>query len=110
MTDTREPDIAAIQEAVCDHFGISTRGLLSPNRPNSLAHPRQVAMWLCSRLTTKNPKAIGQRFKRDRTTVIYAVEAIDSRIHRADRYGISALILLRRFTQDDPNQLSLGGL
>ena len=51
--------------------------MLSQRRSRPLARPRQIAMYLAKRLTTRSLPEIGRRFaNRDHTTVIHAVKTI----------------------------------
>jgi len=51
--------------------------MLSQRRSRPLARPRQVAMYLAKKLTTRSLPEIGRRFaNRDHTTVIHAVKTI----------------------------------
>ena len=51
--------------------------MLSQRRSRPLARPRQIAMYLSKKLTTRSLPEIGRRFSnRDHTTVIHAVKTI----------------------------------
>ena len=51
--------------------------MLSQRRSRPLARPRQVAMYLAKKMTTRSLPEIGRRFaNRDHTTVIHAVKTI----------------------------------
>ena len=51
--------------------------MLSQRRSRPLARPRQVAMYLSKKMTTRSLPEIGRRFaNRDHTTVIHAVKTI----------------------------------
>ena len=51
--------------------------MLSQRRSRPLARPRQIAMYLAKKLTTRSLPEIGRRFaNRDHTTVIHAVKTI----------------------------------
>ena len=51
--------------------------MLSQRRSRPLARPRQLAMYLAKKLTTRSLPEIGRRFSnRDHTTVIHAVKTI----------------------------------
>ena len=51
--------------------------MLSQRRSRPLARPRQIAMFLAKRLTTRSLPEIGRRFaNRDHTTVIHAKKTI----------------------------------
>ena len=52
--------------------------MLSQRRSRPLARPRQIAMYLAKKLTTRSLPEIGRKFaNRDHTTVIHAVKTID---------------------------------
>jgi len=67
-----------IQRAVAEEFGITLNDMTSKRRARDIARPRQVAMYLCKRLTKRSLPDIGRRFGgRDHTTVMHAVKRID---------------------------------
>ena len=69
--------IDKIQNTVSNYFNISLNDMLSQRRSRPLARPRQIAMFLAKRLTTRSLPEIGRRFaNRDHTTVIHAVKTI----------------------------------
>ena len=52
--------------------------MLSQRRSRPLARPRQIAMYLAKKLTTRSLPEIGRKFaNRDHTTVIHAVKKIN---------------------------------
>mgnify|MGYP003335489715 CR=1 FL=1 len=60
-----------------NYFNISLNEMLSQRRSRPLARPRQVAMYLAKKLTTRSLPEIGRRFaNRDHTTVIHAVKTV----------------------------------
>ncbi len=66
-----------IQNIVSNYFNISLNEMLSQRRSRPLARPRQIAMYLAKKLTTRSLPEIGRRFaNRDHTTVIHAVKTI----------------------------------
>ena len=66
-----------IQNVVSNYFNIGLSEMLSQRRSRPLARPRQVAMYLAKKLTTRSLPEIGRRFaNRDHTTVIHAVKTI----------------------------------
>lgn len=72
------PRVRTIQDVVAEHFELSFDELLSGGRSRSFARPRQVAMYLCKRLTRRSYPDIGRRFGgRDHTTVLHAVRTIE---------------------------------
>ena len=66
-----------IQNVVSNYFNIPLSEMLSQRRSRPLARPRQIAMYLAKKLTTRSLPEIGRRFaNRDHTTVIHAVKTI----------------------------------
>ena len=70
--------IEVIQKRVADHFQIRHSDMTSKRRPNNIAIPRQVAMYLARTLTKHSLQEIGDAFGgRDHGTVIHACKAVD---------------------------------
>ena len=66
-----------IQNVVSNYFNIPLSDMLSQRRSRPLARPRQIAMFLAKKLTSRSLPEIGRRFaNRDHTTVIHAVKTI----------------------------------
>jgi len=66
-----------IQNVVSNYFNIPLSDMLSQRRSRPLARPRQIAMYLAKKMTTRSLPEIGRRFaNRDHTTVIHAVKTI----------------------------------
>ena len=66
-----------IQNVVSTYYNITLNEMLSQRRSRPLARPRQIAMYLAKKLTTRSLPEIGRRFaNRDHTTVIHAVKTI----------------------------------
>ena len=73
-----------IQNVVSNYFNIALSEMLSQRRSRPLARPRQIAMFLAKKMTTRSLPEIGRRFaNRDHTTVIHAVKTI-SRLSEQD--------------------------
>ncbi|MAJ23389.1 MAG: chromosomal replication initiation protein DnaA [Candidatus Pelagibacter sp. TMED64] len=71
-------NIEKIQTTVASHFKINIKEMLSAKRSRFLVRPRQIAMYLAKKHTTKSLPEIGRNFcGRDHTTVIHAVKTID---------------------------------
>ena len=70
--------IEKIQNVTSNFYSISLEEMLSQRRSRPLARPRQIAMYLAKKLTTRSLTEIGRKFaNRDHTTVIHAVKTID---------------------------------
>ncbi len=65
--------ISVIKDEVSRFYGISKNDLVGSKRSQSIAYPRQIAMYLTRELTDHSLPKIGSEFGgRDHTTVIYA--------------------------------------
>ncbi len=70
--------IECIQKEVCKYYGLNINEMLSKKRNKQLVYPRQVAMFLCRKMTDASFPLIGDQFGgRDHTTVMHGVEKID---------------------------------
>jgi hypothetical protein len=76
--DEEYPTIKLIRSIVCEHYGLELSELLSRQRFPRVCRPRQIAMYLCQKLTLNSLPKIGWRFDgRDHTTVLHACRAIE---------------------------------
>ena len=71
--------LETIQKRVADHYQIRHSDMTSKRRPNNIAIPRQIAMYLSRTLTKHSLQDIGDAFGgRDHGTVIHACKAVDN--------------------------------
>lgn len=74
----RRITIDDIQKQVAAHYNIKVSDMHSARRARVVARPRQVAMYLSKKLTSKSLPEIGRRFGgKDHTTVMHAVKRVD---------------------------------
>jgi chromosomal replication initiator protein len=73
--------IAEIQRRVADYFDIRLADMTSKRRPENIAFPRQIAMYLARRLTEMSLSSIGEAFGgRDHGTVLHACRQVRDRM------------------------------
>ncbi len=78
QTGPRKVGVELIQKRVAAHFDLPLADLLSARRLRTIVLPRQVAMYLCKKLTPRSFPDIARRFGgKDHTTVMYAVRKIE---------------------------------
>ncbi len=88
--------IDEIQKLVSAHFELKPLDLISARRARAVARPRQIAMYLAKRLTTRSLPEIGRKFGgRDHSTVIHAVRKIEE-LRDQDRDIDAAVRVLMR--------------
>ncbi len=71
---------ADIQRAVADHFDVRLSDMTSKCRQRSVAVPRQIAMYLCRRITKSSFPDIAQAFGKTHATVLHAYRTVDNRM------------------------------
>ena len=95
----RRITIEDIQKKVAGHFNIKVSDMHSARRSVAIARPRQIAMYLSKKLTTKSLPEIGRKFGgKDHTTVMHAVKRIDE-LSRLDKEFADDVELLMRMLQ-----------
>ncbi len=78
--------IEKIQRKVVDYFDLKIGDMTSRRRPNNIAFPRQIAMYLSRLLTNLPLKEIGQEFGgRDHGTVIHACKTVENIMEQDDK-------------------------
>jgi chromosomal replication initiator protein len=71
--------IEDIQRKTAEFYKLEVRDFHSPQRARRIARPRQIAMYLARKLTTRSLPEIGRRFGgRDHTTVLHACRRIEA--------------------------------
>ena len=87
--------IEIIQKRVADHYQIRHSDMTSKRRPNNIAIPRQIAMYLTRSLTKHSLQEIGDAFGgRDHGTVIHACKSVDNMLEQ-DTTARGAIEFLR---------------
>ena len=73
--------IEAIQKKVAEHFDIRLADMTSKRRPENIAFPRQIAMFLSRQMTENSLSMIGEAFGgRDHGTVLHACRLVKDRM------------------------------
>ena len=73
--------IEVIQKRVAEHFDIRLADMTSKRRPENIAFPRQIAMFLSRQMTESSLSIIGEAFGgRDHGTVLHACRLVKDRM------------------------------
>jgi chromosomal replication initiator protein len=73
--------IEVIQKRVAEHFDIRLADMTSKRRPENIAFPRQIAMFLSRQMTENSLSSIGEAFGgRDHGTVLHACRLVKDRM------------------------------
>lgn len=76
--------VSRITDTVCEHYHLSSEDIRSKKKPKEIAYPRQIAMYLCRKLTEESLSNIGGYFGRDHSTVIHACTKIEEDLKGPD--------------------------
>ncbi len=72
-----------IIEVIAEHFNITTNDIYSVNKSRNIAYPRQVAMYLCRKLTDYSLSDIGKIMgNRDHTTILHGIDKVEKNIKK----------------------------
>ena len=78
---SEKDDVRRIQKVVSEYFQISVEDIRSKKRSSNIAFPRQIAMYLCRKMTNESFPKIGTEFGgKDHSTVMHSVEKIEKEI------------------------------
>jgi chromosomal replication initiator protein len=69
-----------IQRVVAEHYDVRLTDMSSKRRPRAVAVPRQVAMYLCRKLTRSSLPDIANAFAKTHATVLHAVKSVECRL------------------------------
>ena len=89
--------VETIQRKVADYYRIKPEDMSSGLRARRVARPRQVAMYLSKRLTSRSLPEIGRQFGgRDHTTVLHALKKISTLCAESEDWAED----IRRISED----------
>jgi chromosomal replication initiator protein len=81
--ERKRPTVDLIIKTTARVYGMTPQELLARTRQQAIARPRQIAMYLCTRMTTRSLPDIARRFGGfDHTTVLYARDRIAAMVER----------------------------
>ena len=89
--------IKEIQESVSRKYGVSIGQILSSDRTQSLVTPRQMAMYISRKYTTKSLLEIATEFDKSHATILHGVKTIDKRLDVEDELRKSLQEILAEF-------------
>lgn len=102
LSDERQKDLSFddIQRMVADFFDLRMTDMSSKRRPRSLSAPRQVAMFLCRKLTRSSLPEIANSFGKTHATVVHACKTIQDRLQVEPELRDSIREITRKLGRD----------
>ncbi|MHC6178269.1 chromosomal replication initiator protein DnaA [Clostridium sp. JNZ X4-2] len=97
---SKQVTVDLIQDVVANYYNLKVSDFKSARRTRNVAFPRQIAMYLCRKLTDMSLPKIGEEFGgRDHTTVIHAYEKISSNLKQDESLQNAVSDLTKRLNQ-----------
>jgi len=97
---TNQTTVEQIQRKVVEYYDLRMSDMSSRRRPNNIAFPRQVAMYLCRLLTHHSLQEIGDSFGgRDHGTVIHACRQVENMMEQDESVRRSVEYLTNQLAQ-----------
>ena len=93
----RKLSIEEIQTAVAKKYNVSMAQILSSERTQSIVTPRQLAMYIARKFTTKSLPEIAKLFDKTHATIIHGVRNIEKRLDVEDDLKITLSEILSEF-------------
>lgn len=90
--------IENIQKTVAEHFDLRVSDLVGPRRPQNIAWPRQLAMYLARTMTERSFPVIGDAFSRNHATIVHACQQVERRQHEDVKLRQTLSLLRQRIS------------
>ena len=72
--------VEEVQNCVCKKYAVTISQILSPERTQSIVTPRQLAMYISRKFTTRSLPEIAKNFEKSHATIIHGVKNIAKRL------------------------------
>lgn len=96
--------VEKILSVIAEHYNISQNDLYSNNRSRNVAYPRQIAMYMCKKLTSLSVTDIGRMIgNRDHSTILHGCNKVEKDL-AADTAGLKSIIDVLIKKLDPPQQ------
>ncbi len=87
-----------ILKAVADHYDVRLGDMTSKRRPQAIAVPRQIAMYLCRTMTPSSLPSIAAAFAKTHATVLHGVRMVEKRMVNNETLRQEIASLTRQLT------------
>ena len=74
--------VQTIQRHVADYYDIRVSDIVGSKRPQNIAFPRQVAMYLSRDMTEESLPSIGETFNRNHATILHACKSVETKAEK----------------------------
>ena len=94
-----------IINTVAEHYGVKPEDIKSPKRNSEFVLPRQVYMYVASKLTVESQQNIGKYInKKDHTTIIHGINKISTKLETDEELRNNVEIIMKKL---NPHQFRI---
>ena len=83
---SKEITTQLIMETVASYYNVDLDLMLSTKRSQDIVIPRQIAMYLCCKMTNASQTSIGAMFNKNHSTVIHSNKKVDEELLTQEKY------------------------
>ncbi|MDF2610994.1 MAG: chromosomal replication initiator protein DnaA [Lachnospiraceae bacterium] len=95
--DKKQVTPELIIDVISEHFNITSNDIYSINKSRNIAFPRQVAMYMCRKLTELSLSDIGKLMgNRDHTTVLHGIDKIETNMKKDTTMQNTIEVLMKK--------------
>lgn len=91
--------IEEIQKVVSDYYDIRLGDMTSNRRPQAIAFPRQIAMYLSREMTSQSLPSIGQSFGKNHATVMHACRSVANKLKLDPALRQSVMVIQQKLSR-----------
>ena len=93
-----------ILDIVSEYFGVDKEDILHGGRTRHLARPRQISMYLAYKYTGNSTPALGRKFGKHHTTVVYACRVVgEGEEYKSILYDLDKVLVKQLQSEYSPN-------
>ena len=90
--------IQKIQRHIADYYDIRVSDIIGSKRPQNIAFPRQIAMFLARDMTEESLPSIGESFNRNHATIMHACKSIKDKVEKDPQFKMVLNQLKKQLT------------
>ena len=88
--------LGSIQKFVAENFGISIEEMKGRSRKQKFTIPRNIAIYFCRKYTENTVEGIGEAFRRNHATVLYAMKSLKGKMQKDRKLKVQVEFLEKR--------------
>ncbi|MDW8135986.1 MAG: chromosomal replication initiator protein DnaA [Thermodesulfobacterium sp.] len=100
ISKEEDPKVEIIIDTACRFWGVSREDLLSSSRKKNLTLYRQVIIYCLKKLAQKSVKEIGNLLKKEHSTIIYSLKALEKKLSQSSEIKLKLEFLIKEIKNE----------